>query len=67
MIGIVYDKFGEDIVIEKQNDRYYSKPEVQISPIFWSWLTQFGDRLIMTEPQELINEYKEWIAYIKSI
>ena len=43
LIGVVYDKFGEDTEIWQEEDgKYTANVKVQISPTFWGWLFQFG-------------------------
>ena len=33
--------------------------KVQISPIFWGWLFQFGKQMTVLSPEGVINEYKQ--------
>lgn len=43
LIGVVYDKFGENTkMIRFEKPKCVATVKVQISPIFWSWLFQFG-------------------------
>lgn len=59
LIGIIYDKFGEDLDITRINDHSCeAKVDVQISPPFWSWLFMLCDDLRLTAPEELLEEYK---------
>lgn len=62
----VYDKFGEGITIKKVGeDLYETEHLVQISPVFFGWLFQFGDKIEIIEPGELKNEYQSYIDDVK--
>ena len=53
LIGVVYDKFGEDTkMIRAGENKCTATVKVQISPVFWGWLFQFADqmRIISSEP-----------------
>ena len=66
IMGAVYDKFGEKTKIRKKGEEYNASVEVQISPTFWSWLMTFKGNMIISEPQELANEYQSWLSEIKT-
>ena len=60
LIGVVYDKFGEDIKMVRINENYcVASVKVQISPTFWGWLFQFGKQMTVLSPEGVINEYKQ--------
>jgi len=60
LIGVMFDKFGEDTKI-KRLDRSTCEATVmvQVSPTFWGWLFQFGDQMRIISPYEIIEEYKK--------
>lgn len=59
LIGVVYDKFGEDTPMQRIDETTCSaRVTVQISPMFWGWVFQFNGELQIAEPQELIDTYK---------
>ena len=66
LMGAVYDKFGEKTKIRKKGEEYNASVEVQISPTFWSWLMTFKGNMIISEPQELANEYQAWLSELKT-
>ena len=66
LMGAVYDKFGEKTKIRKKGEEYSASVEVQISPTFWSWLMTFNGNMIISEPQELANEYQAWLSELKT-
>ena len=56
LIGVIYDKFGEDTEIWQEDGRYAANVKVQISPTFWGWLFQFGGRMRLQGPAVLQEE-----------
>lgn len=63
LIGVVYDKFGEDTKMIRLNDATcVATVKVQISPTFWGWIFQFGKQMTVLSPEEIINEYKRQLS-----
>lgn len=59
LIGSIYDKFGEEIKIERiTDDRCRTTVSVQVSPTFWGWLFQFGKQITIIEPETIVELYK---------
>lgn len=59
LIGVIYDKFGEDTRMERVDETTCSaKVTVQISPTFWGWVFQFNGELQIAEPQDMIDTYR---------
>lgn len=57
-LGVVYDKFGENIEIRHADHGWLRiKVTVQISPPFWGWLYQFGDQMKIVAPEDLKPEF----------
>ena len=58
LIGIIYDKFGEDTKIVRTGETTVAASvKVQISPTFFGWLFQFGSQMKVLSPAEVVNEY----------
>jgi len=58
LTGVIYDKFGEQVEINRANDTQLSAAvNVQISPTFWGWLFQFVGRMHILAPQSVKEEY----------
>lgn len=58
LIGAVYDKFGEDITMKKiDDDTCQANLMVRISPTFWGWLFQFGDKMELLAPSDVVAEF----------
>lgn len=65
LIGVVFDKFGEDTRMSRlANGRCVATVDVQVSPVFWGWVFQFGNQMRITAPDEIIGEYKRKAAMI---
>ena len=59
VIGLLYDKFGEDLEIRRIGDRLCeAQVEVQLSPPFWGWLFMLEGSLMLIGPDEVVDEYR---------
>ena len=66
LIGVVYDKFGEDTkMIRLNSETCVATVKVQVSPTFWGWIFQFGKQMQITSPNEMIEEYKNKAAMLR--
>lgn len=60
LIGIIYDKFGEDTKIVRTGETTVAASvKVQISPTFFGWLFQFGKQMKLLSPADVAAEYKQ--------
>ena len=66
LIGPVYDKFGEEIKMTAVGDEIETTVQVRVSPTFFGWLAQFGGRMRITEPEDVIGKYRGHIEAIFS-
>lgn len=65
LMGVVYDKFGEDTKIIRLNAATcVATVMVQVSPTFWGWIFQFGGLMQITSPDSMIEEYKNRAAML---
>ena len=63
LIGPVFDKFGEDTQMETINEKIcQATVTVQISPTFFGWVAQFGDKMLILSPDSVIAQYKRHFA-----
>ncbi len=66
LIGVVYDKFGEDTrMIRSSADKCVTTVRVQLSPVFWGWLFQFAGQMRILSPDKVIEEYKKHAALLQ--
>ncbi|MBR0249150.1 MAG: WYL domain-containing protein [Synergistaceae bacterium] len=65
LIGPVVDKFGESIKIKADDERNCTaNVQVQVSPTFFGWLAQFGEKMAIEKPKKVAIRY---LAHIESI
>lgn len=65
LIGVVYDKFGEDTkMMRSSDDKCVATVKVQISPVFWGWLFQFAGKMKVLSPDTVIAEYRKHAAML---
>ena len=59
LIGVVYDKFGENVKMVRTGEHtIVASVDVRISPTFWGWMFQFGDQMKILSPANIAEEYK---------
>ena len=61
LIEVVFDKFGHDTRIRRCGELCRASVKVQISPTFWGWMLQFPTRMKIYSPEELKEEYADWV------
>lgn len=59
LIGVVYDKFGENTKMISTAEKCVTTVRVQTSPVFFGWLFQFAGQMRVLSPESVINEYKQ--------
>ena len=65
LVDPVFDKFVENTPMMRFNDTTCAATvHVQISPTFFGWLAQFGNRMKVLTPDCVVDQYKK---HIKSI
>ncbi len=67
MIGVMVDTFGMDVSIRPDGEEYVMvRMDVAVSPQFFGWLTGLGTRVQIVTPEEVKEEYKEYLKNIVS-
>ncbi len=65
LIGPVFDKFGEDTPMMPVDDTTCAATvHVQVSPTFFGWLAQFGNKMKVLSPENVNYQYYQHIADI---
>ena len=60
VISNIFDKFGPGIKMLKLTDTLLAaEVNVQTSPTFYGWLSEFGGKITVSSPQDVVNDYKE--------
>ena len=65
LVGPVFDKFGEDAPMTMVSENTCEATvQVQISPTFFGWLSQFGNAMQLIKPLSVIEQYHNHIRSI---
>ena len=70
LLGVFIDRFGADLMLTPADDGFEVMVEACVSPVFLSWLMQFGNKVKVLYPEdvktalctlakEIIDEYNE--------
>ena len=66
LVEPVFDKFGEiTLILPADEATCTAAVQVQVSPTFFGWLAQFGGRMQVISPPNVIGEYKKHIEQIR--
>lgn len=59
MANIIVDRFGTDTIMTVTNDDYFEiTVKVAVSPVFLTWLMNFGSDIKIISPQSVIEDFK---------
>ena len=62
LVNLVLDKFGVDIVmIPAGNDCFEITVDVSVSPVFLSWISQFGKSAAIKGPEKLVDAMLQYL------
>ncbi len=64
LAGVFYDRFGKESTIRKREGGFLSSHSVLVSPVFFSFLMSFGDKVRITGPDWVKDEF---VKHTKSI
>lgn len=56
LIGVFIDRFGRNIIISPDKEYFEVIVEVAVSPVFLSWIMQFGDKVQVLSPTDVKAE-----------
>ena len=59
LANVIIDRFGSDIVIYNDKDRFRTTVQVVKSPVFYGWVMSFGGGVEIISPENVKNEYLE--------
>lgn len=58
MAGIIIDRFGSDIIMQPVDEGHFEAYiNVAVSPLFLTWIMNFGKRVKIISPPGVIDEY----------
>ena len=64
MASVMIDRFGQDLPIRRDGDKLKLRANVEVSPQFFAWLTGLGDRVTLTGPASVVEEYQSYLKRI---
>ena len=67
--GVIFDRFGKNTLITSHEDENYftiNQP-VTVSPVFYSWVSQFGNKMEISAPEDIRDDFKKYIKSIYNI
>lgn len=68
LIGAVYDKFSEGVrMVSVDENTCKAYLTVRLSPTFYGWLFQFGDKMRLLEPAGAVEEFARRAAAAKDL
>ncbi len=68
LIGVVIDRYGENVSVHDVNENTFKVfIDAQISPTFWGWIFQFGNKAEILAPQRVVDEAKKQIEMLNNL
>ena len=65
ILGQIYDQFGEETEVRTiSEDLLETTIQVQISPTFWGWLTQYSNHILVTKPRHIKEELLDNLSIV---
>lgn len=65
LAGVVIDRFGRDVTIIANKDKFTAVLDVVVSPQFLGWLASFGNKAKILGPQSVVDEMKNLIEELR--
>lgn len=63
-LDVVFDKFGEKTKFAYSGERFKFHANVQISPVFFGWCAQLGEKIKILSPENVAGQYKSFLQNI---
>ncbi len=58
MAGVIIDRFGQDVIMyEAGKEQFEVSVRVSVSPLFLTWIMNFGGDIKILSPQSVIDDY----------
>ena len=58
LAGVVIDRFGKDVMLVPEEGGFFTvSAQIVLSPVFYGWLSSFGDRAELLIPQHARQEF----------
>jgi predicted DNA-binding transcriptional regulator YafY len=60
LVGVIIDRFGKNITLFADDDDHFKvNINVAVSPMFFGWVFNFGDKMEIISPKGVIERFKE--------
>lgn len=60
LAGVIIDRFGKDITLFPDDENHFKvNINIAVSPMFFGWVFNFGDKMTIISPRGVINKFKE--------
>lgn len=60
LAGVVVDRFGINTHFIDMGDSFQIEADIDVSPVFFGWIFQFGDKARIISPASVREEFKEF-------
>ncbi len=68
LVGVVLDRFGKDIFLTRDgDDRFVAQLHVSVSPVFLSWVFQFGTKAKIISPANVASEMQAYAGRVYDV
>lgn len=65
LAGVMIDRFGQEVAMRpKDEEHFFLRTEVAVSPQFFGWLAGFGTSVTIEKPAAVLEEYQNWLKGI---
>lgn len=65
LIGVVLDRFGTDVIIQKISDTHFNvRHDVAVSNQFFGWVAGLGTAVKIVHPQHIVERFKDYLEGI---
>ena len=62
LMKTIIDRFGEDVLTEILDDEHFiASVHVSTSPTFFGWVFSFAGKMVITSPQQTVDEYRSLV------
>lgn len=65
LIGVVMDRFGTDVIIQKVSDTHFRvRHDVAVSGQFYGWIAGLGPGTKIVHPESIADEFREYLKNV---
>ncbi len=66
--GVVFDRFGKETRLLPDGDDYFTfHYTVDLSPVFYGWVAQCGEKIEIISPEDVRNDFKSFLKNISKL